>query len=239
MYIRKDRRRTDEMREIKFEPNFHRPHATLAVFGETKVICFASIEDKVPSWLVGAEQGWLTAEYSMLPTSSLPRQPREKNQGGRTTEIQRLIGRALRAGINLRALPPVTIRIDCDVLVADGGTRTAAVSGSFISLASILHAERFKLGSVQLLRQVAAVSVGILNGEVLLDLNYEEDSTCDVDANIVKGSDGTLIEIGISAERNTFTQEEVDKILKVADKGIQEVLKEQRKYIPKSLLPEL
>jgi len=236
MLLRKDGRRTDEMRPVSFIPDFHRKNCVLACFGETKVICYASIEDRVPAWLVGAEHGWLTAEYSMLPSSAIPRQPREKNQGGRTTEIQRLIGRALRASLNLDALPPITIRIDVDVLVADGGTRTAGISGAFISLASLLYQERFKMKSNPLKRQVAAVSVGIIGQDILLDLSYEEDSVCDVDANIAKSRDGKLIEVAVGAERRPYSFEELQKILELADKGLEVIYREQEKYLPKGLL---
>lgn len=236
MVQRRDGRKPNEMRQIRFEPNFHRPNCTLACFGETKVICYASIEEKVPPWLVGAEQGWLTAEYSMLPTSALPRQPREKNQGGRVIEIQRLIGRALRSALDLSAMPPLTIRIDCDVLVADGGTRTAAISGSFISLASLIYAERHRFTKPPLRRQIAAVSVGIAGSEVLLDLDYQEDSTCDVDANITKAGDGTFVDVSISGERRTFTQGEFEKMLELADGGISLIFEEQRRHLPKGLV---
>ncbi len=234
--MRSGGRRTDEMRPISFEPNFHRPHCTLASFGETKVICYASIEERVPPWLVGAEQGWLTAEYSMLPTSAYPRQPREKNLGGRAIEIQRLIGRALRACLDLKALPPITIRIDCDVLVADGGTRTAGISGAFLSLTSLLYAERQRLDKFPLRRQVSAVSVGILNGSCYLDLDYREDSSCEVDANIVKTSDGSLVDVSVSAEKDVFSEADLQEMLVVAGKGLEKIFEIQRAHLPKGLL---
>ncbi len=238
MIARKDGRRTDQLRPVFFEPNFHRKNCTLVGFGQTKVICYASIEEKVPPWLVGASQGWLTAEYSMLPSSALPRQPREKSQGGRATEIQRLIGRALRASLDLSALPPITIRIDCDVLTADGGTRTASICGAFVSLAYLIYQERLRLDKMPLKRQVAAVSAGLVGDDVLIDLTYEEDSTCDVDANIVMASDGKLVDITASAEKRNFTLLQLQKMIALAQKAIEKIFEEQKRVIPSGLVLE-
>jgi len=234
-YSRADGRRTDELRPVSFEPDFHREHCTLASFGETKVICYASIEERVPQWLLGSGRGWLTAEYSMLPTAALPREPRNKNLGGRAQEIQRLVGRSLRAALDLSALPPFTIRIDADVLVADGGTRTAAICGGFVSLASLIHRERHRFDRPLLVRQVAAVSVGILDGQPLLDPDYSEDRDCAVDGHVVKTADGKLIDIGFTAEGAPFAPEDFSKLLALADQGLGVIFERQRDVIPGGL----
>jgi len=232
---RPDGRRTDELRAVSFEPDFHREHCTLAAFGETKVICYASVEDRVPQWLLGAGHGWLTAEYSMLPSAALPREPRGKNLGGRAQEIQRLIGRSLRAALDLSALPPLTIRIDADVLVADGGTRTAAICGGFISLARLVYAERHRWSRPMLKHQVAGVSVGVLAGQLLLDPSYAEDRDCEVDGHVVKTGDGKLIDIGFTAEGAPFTADGMAKLLELADRGLERIFALQREVLPAGL----
>ena len=223
------------MRPVSFEPDFHREHCTLASFGDTKVICYASIEERVPHWLLGSGHGWLTAEYSMLPSAAFPREPRNKNLGGRVQEIQRLIGRALRAAIDLTALPPMTIHIDADVLVADGGTRTAAISGGFVSLAGLIYGERRRWESPLLKRQVAAVSAGIYRGQVLLDPNYEEDRDCEVDGHVVKTSDGGLVDLGFTAEGAVLAPEKLGELVELANMGVESVFARQREVIPSGL----
>lgn len=232
---RPDGRRTDEVRPVIFEPDFHREHCTLAAFGDTKVICYASIEERVPQWLLGAGHGWLTAEYSMLPSAALPREPRNKNLGGRVQEIQRLIGRALRAALDLSALPPMTIHIDADVLVADGGTRTVAISGGFVSLAGLIHSQRHRWDRPALKRQVAAVSVGMSEGRALLDLNYEEDRDCEVDGHVVRTGDGGLIDLGFTAEGAPLAPENLSELLALADRGVETVFGRQREVLPPGL----
>ncbi len=229
---RTDGRRTDEMRPISIQANYLREHGTLISYGETKVLCYASLEERVPYWLLGAGHGWLTAEYNMLPMASYPRQQRERDPSGRTSEIQRTIGRALRASLHLQLLPTMTIKLDCDVLIADGGTRTAAITGAFVSLASLIYAERHRFAKSPLRSQLAAVSVGLMNGEPLLDLAYQEDSTCGMDGNVVKMASGRLVETSFTAERENFSEDDVAKLLKLADIGLSTVFAEQLKHLP-------
>jgi len=229
-------RRTDEMRPLGFQTDCFRKHATLVSYGETRVLCYASLDERVPPWLLGAGHGWLTAEYSMLPTASYPRQVRERDgAGGRTSEIQRLIGRSLRAALNLSLLPPLTIKVDCDVIIADGGTRTAAVTGGFVSLASLLYAERHRFARSPLRSQVAAVSVGFIHGEPLLDLDYGEDSSCEVDGNVVKAASGEFVDVSLSAERKCFTGAELSRLLELAERGLEAVFAEQARHLPERL----
>jgi ribonuclease PH len=233
---RTDGRRTDEMRPLTFETDYLRQHATLVGFGETRVLCFASLEERVPPWLLGAGHGWITAEYSMLPTASLPRQNRERNgPGGRTKEIERTIGRALRASVELHSVPPMTVKIDCDVLVADGGTRTAAITGGFVSLASLLYSQRHRFAHTPLRSQVAAVSVGIWKGQPVLDLNYEEDSACEVDGNVVKAATGDLVDLSFTAEQRLFNADALGGLLALADKGLVEIFAKQKECLPERL----
>ncbi len=232
---RTDGRRTDEMRPITIQSSYLREHGTLISYGETRVLCYASLEERVPYWLLGAGHGWLTAEYNMLPMASYPRQQREREAGGRTSEIQRTIARALRAALNLQLLPTITIKLDCDVLIADGGTRTAAITGAFVSLASLVYAERHRFAKSPLRSQLAAVSVGLMNGEPVLDLAYEEDSTCDVDGNVVKLANGQLVETSFTAERGSYNADDLAKLLKFADAGLEVVLAEQLKHLPERL----
>jgi ribonuclease PH len=216
-----------DLRPIALEPGCskHAEGSCLARFGDTHVLCTASIEDRVPPHVMGTGAGWVTAEYGMLPRSTHERMAREAargKQGGRTLEIQRLIGRALRAAIDLRELGPRTITIDCDVLQADGGTRTAAITGGFVALALAVNAlkARRAIGTSPIKRHVAAVSVGIIDGAVRLDLDYEEDSTADVDLNVVATGDGALVEVQGTAEGRAFGREQLDRMIDAALLGI-------------------
>ena len=203
----------------------HAEGSCLARFGDTQVLCTASVEEKVPPHVFGTGAGWVTAEYGMLPRSTHERMAREAargKQGGRTLEIQRLVGRALRAALDLRALGPRTITLDCDVIQADGGTRTAAITGGYVALAlAVRGLQRKKVISKQpLVRSVAAVSVGIVDGEVRLDLDYGEDSTAEVDMNVVATGDGNLVEVQGTAEGKPFPRADLDRMLEVALAGI-------------------
>ena len=227
---RADGRRAHELRPIAIERDFlEQPHgAALYSQGKTRVLCTASIEDGVPRWMAGRGNGWLTAEYSLLPASTGERTPREARTGrqqGRTVEIQRLIGRALRGVTDFRALGERTLWVDCDVLQADGGTRCAAISGAFV--AARLALDRFGL-SRALPDPVAAVSVGVVGGEPLLDLDYGEDSSADTDLNVVMTSDGRLLEVQATAERAPFSRDELDELLDLAAKGVEEIVEAQQ-----------
>jgi ribonuclease PH len=219
---RADGRRPDQLRPLDLEPDFlEQPHGSvLFAQGKTKVLCTASVQDGVPRWLYGKGRGWLTAEYSLLPASTGERTEREASrgkQGGRTVEIQRLIGRALRAVTDFEALGERTLWVDCDVLQADGGTRCAAISGAWVAAHRAL--DRFGL-SRALPGSVAAVSVGIVEGEALLDLDYSEDSTAEVDMNVVVTGEGELVEVQATAERTAFPREALDEMLDLAEAGI-------------------
>ncbi len=225
--MRKNGRGDRELRTILLEPGVskHAEGSCLARFGDTHVLCAATIEEKVPPHVFGTGAGWVTAEYGMLPRSTHERMAREAargKQGGRTLEIQRLVGRALRAAMDLRALGPRTITIDCDVVQADGGTRTAAITGGWVALALAVRRLRTqkKLPSEPVQRHVAAVSVGVLDGEVRLDLDYDEDSTADVDMNVVSTGEGELVEVQGTAEGRPFRREALDRMLDVAVEGI-------------------
>jgi ribonuclease PH len=222
---RADGRRPDQLRPLDFRPDFlEQPHGSvLFAQGRTKVLCTASIQDGVPRWLYGKGRGWLTAEYSLLPASTGDRTEREASrgkQGGRTVEIQRLIGRALRAVTDFEALGERTLWVDCDVLQADGGTRCAAISGAWVAAHRAL--DRFGL-SRALPGSVAAVSVGIVEGEALLDLDYSEDSTAEVDMNVVVTGEGELVEVQATAERTAFPRDELDEMLDLAESGIAQI----------------
>jgi ribonuclease PH len=223
-------RRPDELRPIDVVPDFieQADGSVLISFGKTRVLCTASIEEGVPRWLVGTGRGWMTAEYGMLPASTGERSAREARagrQGGRTVEIQRLVGRSLRAAYDLGQLGERTIWLDCDVIQADGGTRTAAISGAWIALA---RAARRK-GLPAPAERVGAVSVGIVEGQPLLDLDYGEDSTADVDMNVVMRGDGRLIEVQATAERNAYSREELDRLIDLASEGIGQIFDVQAK----------
>jgi len=216
-----------DLRKIVLEPGVakHAEGSCLARFGDTHVLCTASVEERVPPHVHGTGAGWVTAEYGMLPRSTHERMAREAargKQGGRTLEIQRLIGRALRASIDLRALGPRTLTLDCDVIQADGGTRTAAITGAWVALALAARAVRAqkKLAADPVRRHVAAVSVGIVDGNVRLDLDYEEDSTAEVDMNVVATGEGELVEVQGTAEGKPFPRAELDRMLDAALGGI-------------------
>ncbi len=223
-------RRSDELRPIDVVPDFveQADGSVLISFGKTRVLCTASIEEGVPRWLAGTGRGWMTAEYGMLPASTGERSAREARagrQGGRTVEIQRLVGRSLRAAYDLEKLGERTIWLDCDVIQADGGTRTAAISGAWIALARAAK----RKGLPAPMERVGAISVGIVAGEPLLDLDYSEDSTADVDMNVVMRGDGRLIEVQATAERNAFTREELDRLIDLAAAGIEQIFGIQSK----------
>jgi ribonuclease PH len=218
-------RRTDELRPLEIVPNYlEQPHGSALIScGKTKVLCTASLDEGVPRWLKGQGRGWLTAEYSLLPASTGERTAREARQGrqqGRTVEIQRLIGRSIRAVVDMRVLGERTLWLDCDVLQADGGTRCAAISGVYV--AAMLALDRFGL-SKTFTGSVAAVSLGVVDGQALLDLDYEEDSSAGVDVNVVTTGDGALIEVQATAERETFDRGRLDELLDLAAKGIEEI----------------
>lgn len=244
VFARPDNRRPDQLRPVQFDPNFapHAPGSVLASFGRTRVICAASLEKKVPPWMrqQGLSGGWLTAEYSMLPYSTLERKGRDVNRGkpeGRTVEIQRLIGRALRAVLDLEKLPGYTLWIDCDVLQADGGTRTTAITGAY--LAARCAVEQLILdGSLRenpFSDSIAAISAGIVQGVPLLDLNYEEDKEASVDANIVMTGSGRFVEVQSSGEEATFSGEELQEILTLSRQGITTLTALQNTYLEEHL----
>jgi ribonuclease PH len=226
---RHDGRRPDELRPLEIEPDFlEQPHGSAVISaGKTKILCTASIEEGVPRWLAGGGRGWLTAEYALLPASTGQRTQREASAGrqkGRTVEIQRLIGRALRAVADLEALGERTLWVDCDVLQADGGTRCAAISGAYVAARRAL--DRFGLGNT-LTDSVAAVSAGIVEGEPLLDLDYVEDASAEVDLNVVMAGDGRLVEVQATAERAPLSRAQLDELLDLAARGIEEIERAQ------------
>ena len=227
MSIRPSGRAPDELRAVDFHRSFtkHAEGSVLVSFGDTRVLCTASVEDTVPAFLRGQQQGWVTAEYGMLPRATRTRSAREAARGkqtGRTQEIQRLIGRALRAVVDLRALGERTVTIDCDVLQADGGTRTAAITGGFVALADAVDSliARRVIQSNPLHGQVAAISVGIYRGTALIDLDYSEDSNAETDMNVVMNSGGGFIEVQGTAEGHAFRRNELDQLLDLATTGI-------------------
>ena len=207
----------------------HAEGSALVKFGDTHVICTASIENNVPRWVRGSDEGWITAEYGMLPRSTHERMNREASRGkqsGRTMEIQRLIGRSLRQAVDLKFLKDKTINIDCDVIQADGGTRTASISGACVALFQAIKNNHNDNRAIK--EYVAAVSIGLKDGSPLLDLNYEEDSEADTDLNIVMTENGGLIEIQGTAEQNPFTKKQLDEMVEMASKGIKEIIKIQK-----------
>ena len=229
--LRSDNRSNTELRPVAFEKNplkFSQGSVVIST-GLTKVLCTATVEEKVPKFLMGTGQAWVTAEYSMLPGSTSPRVPRDNQRKGRSQEISRLIGRSLRAAINLQDIGEFTITIDCDVLQADGGTRTASITGGFVAL-NMAVKQMFVAGSIDSIPDitpVAATSVGILGDQVLVDLCYEEDSKADADFNIVMASDGGIVEIQGSAEGNRFSRRLVDNVLDSGIMAIAELFKFQ------------
>jgi len=235
MIFRSDNRAAGQMRPVNIQPDFiHTAEGSVLIeVGNTRVICTASIEDTVPQFLRNTGKGWISAEYSMLPRSTLTRTPREVGKGrpsGRTHEIQRLIGRSLRAVTDLERLGERTIWIDCDAIQADGGTRTASITGAFVALGLALEklVEGGTLTSVPLRDFVAAVSVGIVDGEVLLDLSYEEDSRADVDMNFVMTAGRKLVEVQATAERQAFDEQHLEKMLALAREGVHALIAKQQ-----------
>jgi ribonuclease PH len=233
--MRPSGRRPDELRTVRLTRGWtrHAEGSVLAEFGDTRVLCTASVEQRVPAFLQGKGRGWLTAEYGMLPRATNTRTEREAARGrqsGRTLEIQRLIGRALRAGIDLDALGERTIQIDCDVLQADGGTRTAAITGAFVAAHDALAwmMARGLLAALPVKEFVAAVSVGVYRGVALLDLDYAEDSACDSDMNVVMTGSGGFIEVQGTAEGAPYSRAEMDALLELAERGIRELVARQR-----------
>ena len=228
--MRPSNRAPDEMRQVSIESNFtmHAEGSVLISFGNTKVICTASVEERVPPFLRGQEQGWVTAEYGMLPRSTSSRMRREASsgkQGGRTLEIQRLIGRSLRAVIDMKKLGERTITVDCDVIQADGGTRTASITCGYVALAEAINGLLADglLEENPLTGSVASISVGIYNGTPVLDLDYPEDSNAETDMNVVMDNQGRFIEVQGTAEGHPFTREELDNLLELARKGVNEL----------------
>jgi len=240
-FERTDGRAPDQLRPVKITPGYlpYAEGSVLIEMGLTRVVCAASLEDRVPPFLRNSGQGWITAEYAMLPRATLQRTPREIGRGGpsgRTHEIQRLIGRSLRAVADMKALGERTVTIDCDVLQADGGTRTAAITGAYVAFA--LAGQRLlKLGKLSanlVTNQVAAVSVGIVERIPMLDLKYDEDSRAEVDMNIICTSDGRFIEVQGTAEREPFSREQMDQLLGLADKGIKALINLQLETLLKT-----
>ncbi|MDD4171539.1 MAG: ribonuclease PH [Syntrophomonas sp.] len=239
---RPNNRQNDEMRPVRLTPGFTKnPDGSVLVqTGDTMVLCSAMIEAKVPRFLKGTGSGWVTAEYSLLPSSTETRTQREASKGkisGRTSEIQRLIGRSLRAVVDLQALGERTIWIDCDVLQADGGTRTASISGSFVALCLALMKMQAEgiISELPIKDYVAAASVGIVDGEVVLDLEYIEDSQADVDMNVVMTGQGNFVEVQGTAEGSPFSKAKLDEMLSLAEKGIREMFALQANIIGKGI----
>jgi ribonuclease PH len=235
MHYRSDNRNPDQMRPVNIVRDFitTAEGAVLIEVGNTRVICTASIEETVPTFMRNSGQGWITSEYGMLPRSTLTRSVRDATKGrqsGRTHEIQRLIGRSLRAVTDLERLGERTIWIDCDVIQADGGTRTASITGAFVALGLALEklVEAGTLTSVPLRDFVAAVSVGVVDGEVLLDLNYEEDSRADVDMNFVMTAGHKMVEVQATAEHQVFDEQQLSKMLGLARQGVQSLIAKQQ-----------
>ena len=231
-------RQPDQLREIRITRSYtcHAEGSVLIEMGNTKVICTASVDNSVPPFLRGKGQGWVTAEYGMLPRSTGSRMSREAARGkqsGRTQEIQRLIGRSLRASVDMNKLGENTIQIDCDVIQADGGTRTASITGAYIALADAI-ATMLKAGAIKenpIVQQIAAISVGVFEGTPVLDLDYPEDSKAETDMNVVMGSNGGFIEVQGTAEAAPFARAELNAMLDLAEKGIGELFEEQSKAL--------
>lgn len=236
--MRPSGRQPDELRQIRITRNYtkHAEGSVLVEFGDTKVLCNATVEERVPRFLKGKRQGWVTAEYGMLPRATGMRMGREAamgKQGGRTMEIQRLIGRSLRAVVDLSALGERSITVDCDVIQADGGTRTASITGAYVALSDAMaHLKAKKLIKKDPLHgQLASVSVGIFEGTPVLDLDYAEDSNAETDMNVVMNDGGAFIEIQGTAEGHAFRREEMDAMLDLAQKGIAELIEHQREAL--------
>ena len=236
--MRPSGRETSQMRELRFIPDFtkHAEGSVLASFGDTQVLCTASVEERVPAWMRNTGRGWVTGEYGMLPRATHTRSGREATrgkQGGRTLEIQRLIGRSLRAVTNLEALGELSVMLDCDVIQADGGTRTAAISGAYVALSIAMQRLR-KAGRLKkdpLHGQVAAISVGIYRGTPVLDLDYAEDSEAETDMNIVMNDAGRFVEVQGTAEGHAFTDDEFNAMIGLARAGIKDIIAAQNEAI--------
>ncbi|MDP2728136.1 MAG: ribonuclease PH [Dehalococcoidia bacterium] len=235
---RSDGRRNDELRPVRILPHYldFAEGSVLIELGRTRVLCAVSVTDTLPAFLRGKGKGWITSEYSMLPRSTMTRNPRESTAGrigGRTHEIQRLIGRSLRAVMDMQALGERTMTVDCDVLQADGGTRTAAITGAYVALVLAIDDMLYRglINTSPIISEVAATSVGVLRGEALLDLNYEEDSQAEVDFNVVMTGRGEFVEIQGTAEGRPFSRETVDNLLSLAQQGISKLLLAQREVL--------
>jgi ribonuclease PH len=233
--MRVDNRRPDQLREVRITPGFlmTAEGSVLVEFGHTRVLCAATVEDSVPPFLRGGGRGWVTAEYSMLPRATATRTPREVSKGkpsGRTMEIQRLIGRALRAVMDFAALGERSILLDCDVIQADGGTRTAAITGAYVAMALAVQ-QLVKFGAVKknpILQPVAAVSVGVVDGTPMLDLCYTEDSAAEVDMNIVMTGAGEFVELQATAERQSFNDAQLAQLISLGRSGVSDLLEKQK-----------
>ena len=234
--MRHSGRKNNELRKIEIIPGFN-PYAEgscLIKCGNTHVVCTATVEEKVPSWLKDEERGWVTAEYAMLPRATMVRVSREsKKPSGRSQEIQRLVGRALRAGVDLKKMPGISVIIDCDVLQADGGTRTASITGGFVALYQALEklVKEGRLPENPVREFVAAVSCGICDGEALLDLDYEEDSQAQADTNFVLTEEGRIVEIQGTAEGEPFENNQFEELMKLARQGIKELVTKQKQVL--------
>ena len=234
--MRPDQRLFDQLRPVRFETDYllTAEGSVLIEVGNTRVLCAASVEESVPQWLRGSGKGWVTAEYSMLPRSTHTRTPRERGGGnGRTFEIQRLIGRSLRSVTDLSAFGEKTVWIDCDVIQADGGTRTASITGAYVALVEAFQkmVEKGMIENIPVKDSIAAISVGKVEGEVLLDLNYEEDSKAQVDMNVVMTGSGKFVEIQGTAEGDAFTKKEMDGLIRIAQSGIKVLTKIQKRTL--------
>jgi len=236
--MRLDGRQADELRTMRITPHYnkHAEGSVLVEVGDTKVICTATIEERVPAFMKGQGKGWVTAEYSMLPRATQVRNQREAAKGklgGRTMEIQRLIGRALRSVVNLEALGERSVTLDCDVIQADGGTRTTSITGAYVALALALNklVDNGKLSTIPLIDYLASVSVGIVEGKPYLDLKYEEDSTAKVDMNVVMTGSGKFVEVQGTGEEAPFSRGELNELLELAELGIHQMIEEQKKAL--------
>jgi ribonuclease PH len=245
MVFRSDNRTPDQLRPVSILPDFiHTAEGSALIeVGNTRVICTASVEEAVPAFLRNSGKGWVSSEYGMLPRATLTRTQREVSKGrasGRTHEIQRLIGRSLRAVMDLEKLGERTVWIDCDVIQADGGTRTASITGAFVALGLALEklVEAGTLTAVPLRDFVAAISVGVVDGEVLLDLNYEEDSRADVDMNFVMTGSGKMVEVQATAEAKAFTDEQLQQMLTLAKRGAHDLIAKQKTILKKLKVPD-
>ncbi len=237
--MRTDGRELDALRNVNMQTGYqlYPEGSCLIEMGNTRVLCSATIDDRVPHFIKGTGQGWITAQYGMLPTATSKRTPREAvsgRQSGRSQEIQRLIGRSMRSVMDLTAFPDRTVNVDCDVLQADGGTRTASITGAFVAVALAFHILISKklIPRYPVRQLVAAISVGLVNGEPTLDLKYDEDSIADVDMNVVMTNDGKFVEIQGSAEHALFSRLQMDTMVTMAAKGIDQLFEAQRKALP-------